>query len=139
MRALPITVTCACGASGPLSAVSPAVAGPAVTSTAARPPDWSCPSCGQAYRTDGLDPSAVSRQLAVAKRYAWAGVPAVLVICGALAFVRPTVLFAIPVLLGAYYAVILPRSRRKLRDVYASLPEWRVSPLGAPPRDARPQ
>src|SRR5260370_790401 len=36
MRALPITVTCACGASGPLSAVSPAVAGPAVTSTAAR-------------------------------------------------------------------------------------------------------
>src|SRR5712664_183507 len=114
MRTLPITVTCACGASGPLSAASPAAAGPAAASTAmasmaARPADWSCPSCGQAYRTDGLDPSAVSRQLAVAKLYAWAGVPAVLLICGALAFVRPTVLLAIPVLLGAYYAVILPR------------------------------
>lgn len=112
-RGLPIVVTCACGGSGRLPSRSDA---------------WSCPACGQAYRTDGLEVADVARRLAVVKRYAWGGVIAVLVICGALAVIRPEALLAAPLLLGAYYFFIQPRYRRKLRELYESLPEWQLRP-----------
>ena len=113
MRTVPTTVACGCGGSGPLLARSPA---------------WHCPHCGTAYKTDGLDPSDVSHQLAIVKRMAWAGVIAVLALVGALAFVAPAVLIATPALLAAYYYSILPWYRRRLRGIYAALPEWRLLP-----------
>lgn len=110
-RSLPITVTCACGATGPLSAGSDA---------------WACPACGIRYATEGLDVSGLARQLTVIKRYVWGGVVAIFLVAVVLALVRPVALFSVPVLLGAYYFFVMPRYRRRLRDLYASLPEWRL-------------
>jgi hypothetical protein len=104
-------VTCGCGASGRLTV------GAAT---------WSCSSCGRRYVTEGLDVSGLARQLAVIKRYVWAGAVAILLVVGVLAFVRPAALLTVPVLLGVYYFYVMPRYRRKLRDLYASLPEWRL-------------
>lgn len=112
-RTLPITVTCGCGGAGPL---------------AARSATWSCPRCGKAYAADGLDTAGLARRLAVVKAYAWGGVAAVGVVAGVLAAVRPAALLATPLLLGAYYFAAAPRYRRKLRELYASLPEWRLRP-----------
>jgi hypothetical protein len=113
MRSLPITVTCGCGGSGRLPAGSDA---------------WTCPACARRYGTDGLDTTDLARRLAVVKRYAWGGVLAILLLAGVLALVRPAALLSVPVLLGGYYFFVMPRYRRKLRELYASLPEWQLRP-----------
>ena len=112
---LQLTVTCRCGASGGLAVGEGA---------------WTCPSCERQYGTSGVDTSEylrVTHQLAVIKRYAWGGGAVILAVTGAIALVRPTALLAAPVLLAGYYFWYLPRYRRQLRAVYASLPEWRLS------------
>jgi hypothetical protein len=112
-RRLAITVTCPCGGSGPLPARSDA---------------WSCPDCGQGYRADGLDTADLARRLAAVKRYVWGGAAAICVLAGVLAVIRPAALLAVPVLLAAYFFFVQPRYRRKLRDLYESLPEWQLRP-----------
>jgi hypothetical protein len=113
-RSLPITVTCGCGASGALSA------------GAADSAAWACPACGTRYATSGLDTADLARRLAAVKRYVWGGAATILLIAVVLALVRPVALLTVPVLLGVYYFYVMPRYRRKLRELYASLPEWQL-------------
>jgi hypothetical protein len=113
MRAIPVTVTCSCGGT---AALSPHAA------------VWTCPHCHLSYLTERPELAHLDHQLKMVKWLAWGGVLGILALVGALALVSPGILIMTPALLGAYYFLILPRYRARLRAIYDSLPEWQLRP-----------
>jgi hypothetical protein len=111
-----LKVTCACGATGGARHGAP----------------WHCPACGAGWETGaaGEDYARFDAAIRRIKGQAAGGAIGILAIAGVLAVViGPQVLLSAPVALGLYYIVFLPSYRRRLRALYARLPQWSLTPI----------
>ncbi|HZD67084.1 MAG TPA: hypothetical protein VE152_13390 [Acidimicrobiales bacterium] len=116
MAKLRIRVRCHCGedASVPLGQV------------------WQCPQCARRWDTGQISHRGydeVVASLRRIKRGALAGLVVIVVLTGVgFAMVSHAVVLDAPVVLAVFYFWYLPRYRRRLRRVYATLPTWELAP-----------
>jgi hypothetical protein len=112
-----LKVTCACGATG----------------GARHGATWHCPACGAGWRTDASGREEYARFDSALRRIKWqaaGGAIVILAAAGVLAVVAgPQALLSAPVALGLFYIVFLPSYRRRLRALYARLPQWSLTPV----------
>jgi hypothetical protein len=109
-----LTVRCGCGATGQARYGAP----------------WRCASCGTRWQTaGGQDQDYRDFRTELRKiRLLVAGGLVIVAACAVLTAIEGTrVLLSGLIALALYYIVVLPMYRRRLRALYANLPQWRLS------------
>jgi hypothetical protein len=116
MRGPPITVRCDCG------------------DTAYVPygERWSCPRCGRRWNTNQIPPEEYWGIIREMRRYRLNVVAAALALAAAFALLAIVVgrqaVPVVPVVVGFWLLVYMPRWRRRVRARARSLPTWRLRP-----------
>lgn len=116
MRGAPITVRCDCGQ------VQHVPYGET----------WVCPECGRRWNTTQIPPDEYWGIMREMRNYRLQVIAAALVIGGGFAILAATTgtgAFAImPLVMGGWFFLFMPRWRRKVRARARNLPRWQLEP-----------
>jgi hypothetical protein len=114
-RPLRLVVRCSCGARG---AVQPGAL-------------WLCPDCRRAWDTSAVPAEEYRSLVRAVRRAKWLATSGLLVVAVIFApligLVSRSFLVPALIVLAVWYFWFLPSHRKRLRRIYASLPQWQIT------------